>query len=180
MISELEKVIDSLKGQLNVKLTNDDTIRFEEKREEFFSNIMRAINILKTINSKFKDILPLTLDINQVEEDLKTKVTQMNTQLIAQASKKELSIQDSDEFRKYYYHLSSFEKHIHLPDVNIKATLEESKEKILEKIAALHQEIALVKSDVMKVSIALCKMKFFAENLSMFDNDVKKCKTAIM
>ncbi|CAF3745049.1 unnamed protein product, partial [Rotaria sp. Silwood1] len=99
MISELENLINRLNIQLNVELINDDTTKFEVKRDELFSNIKTTMSTLKAINSKFKDILPSTSDANKLEENLKTKIERIISELLARASKKELSIKDADDFR---------------------------------------------------------------------------------
>jgi hypothetical protein len=102
MICELENKVIQLKSQLNVELISDETTKFEIKREEFFSKLMRIIEVLRAINLKFKDILSSTLDVDELE-DLKKKVERISEQLIAKASRKELSPRDADEFRMYYH-----------------------------------------------------------------------------
>ncbi|CAF4205874.1 unnamed protein product, partial [Didymodactylos carnosus] len=172
MINELENRVIQLKNQLNVELISDDTTNFEIKREEFFSNLMRIIEMLRTINLKFKDILSSTFDVDKLE-DLKKKVERISDQLLAKASKDDLSPKDTDDFRMYYNHLLSFEKYMHIPEIkNIQSVLDQSEGKILKKVIDLRKEIIESCSDAVKVCKMLIKMKFFAENLPMFDTNI--------
>ncbi|CAF1002767.1 unnamed protein product [Adineta steineri] len=172
MICELEKMVTQLKNQLNVELISDETTKFEVKREEFFNELMRIIEKLREINLTFKDILSSTLYAN-ILEDLKKKVKMIGEQLLAKASRRELSSKDTDDFRTHYNHLLSFEKFVRIPEIkSIRLVLEQSEEKILEKVRNLREEIIESCSDVVKVCKMLIKMKFFAENLSMFDTNI--------
>ncbi|CAF1312118.1 unnamed protein product [Rotaria sordida] len=172
MIVELEKEINNLIVQLNIDLISDDTTLFERQREEFFSNLMKLISTLRQINSKLKDLLPFRLDIEKLEEELKKKVTRLGDQLLTIASKTDLSQQDSDKFRMYYNHLLSFDRHVRMSDFDVRHMLDMAEEKILDKVIFLSREIAASGSDVAKVAEMLIKMKFFAENLSMFDSKI--------
>ncbi|CAF2001897.1 unnamed protein product [Rotaria magnacalcarata] len=172
MIFQLEKMVIQLKNQLNVELVSDETTKFEIKREEFFSKLMRIIEMLREINLKFKDILSSTLYVDKLE-DLGKKIERICEQLLAKASRKELSSKDADDFRTYYNHLLSFEKHVRVPEIkSIRSVLDQSEEKILEKVTNLRKEIIESCSDAVKVCKMLIKMKFFAENLSMFDANI--------
>ncbi|CAF3541480.1 unnamed protein product [Rotaria socialis] len=172
MICELEKMVIQLKNQLNVELVSDETTKFEIKREEFFSKLMRTIEILREINLKFKDILSSTIYADKIE-DLGKKIERISEQLLAKASRKELSSKDADDFRTYYNHLLSFEKYVRIPEIkSIRLVLDQSEEKILEKVRNLRKEIIESCSDAVKVCKMLIKMKFFAENLSMFDVNI--------
>ena len=172
MIAELERETNHLKTQLNVELISDDTRLFERKRDEFFINLMKLISILREMNSKLKDILPFRLDIEQLEVELQNKVTRLGNQLLTTASKTDLSQQDSDKFRMHYNHISSFTKHVSLFGFDAQHFLDASKEKILERIISLRREIVASSSDVAKVTEIIIQMKFLAENLSMFDNEI--------
>ncbi|CAF4894014.1 unnamed protein product, partial [Rotaria sp. Silwood1] len=167
--SSMEKY---LQVQLNVDLISDETTRFERQREEFFSHLMILISTLRNINSKLKDLLPFKLDIVKLEEEIKRKAKRLGDQLLKIASKSNLSPRDSDDFRKYYNHLSSFSRHVILSDFDVRHVLDEAEEKIFETIASLSREIANSGSDVIKVAELIIKMKFFAENLSMFDSKI--------
>ncbi|CAF4857658.1 unnamed protein product, partial [Rotaria sp. Silwood1] len=172
MICELENMVIQLKNQLNVELVSDETTKFEIKREEFFSKLTRIIKILREINLKFKDILSSTLYVDKLA-DLEKKVERISEQLLAKASRKELSSKDADDFRAYYNHLLSFEKYVRIPEIkSIRLVLDQSEEKILEKVINLRKEIIESSSDAVKVCKMLIKMKFFAENLSMFDTNI--------
>ncbi|CAF1621850.1 unnamed protein product [Rotaria sp. Silwood1] len=172
MICELENMVIQLKNQLNVELVSDETTKFEIKREEFFSKLTRIIKILREINLKFKDILSSTLYVDKLA-DLEKKVERISEQLLAKASRKELSSKDADDFRTYYNHLLSFEKYVRIPEIkSIRLVLDQSEEKILEKVINLRKEIIESSSDAVKVCKMLIKMKFFAENLSMFDTNI--------
>jgi hypothetical protein len=169
MLAELEQMVESLKKQLNVEFINDETTRFEVKREELFRNLMNAFNTLKTINMKFKDILLSPIDIDTFEREIKAKVEKIKIQLMAKASKAELSSKDADDFRMYYNHLISFNKYVHLPGIDIQQVLDESQEEIFAKVDSLNQQIKNSITDAVAVSATLIKIKFFAENLSMFE-----------
>ncbi|CAF4400626.1 unnamed protein product [Didymodactylos carnosus] len=173
MISELEKLVNELKTQLNVELISGKTTKFEVKREEVFINLMKTLDRLRMINLKLKDVLSELLDVDKVEGDLKKKVERISSQLIAKASK-ELSSRDADDFRMYYNHLLSFEKHVRIPEVNIRLVLEQSEEKFFEKLTFLRREIINSSSDTTNICEMLNKMKFLAENLSMFDTSINK------
>ncbi|CAF2770029.1 unnamed protein product [Rotaria sp. Silwood2] len=172
MIIELERAINNLIVQLNVDLISDETTRFERRREEFFSHLMILISTLRNINSKLKDLLPFKLDIEKLEEEIKRKVKRLGDQLLSIASKSDLSQRDSDKFRTYYNHLSSFNRHIILSDFDVRHVLDAAEEKIFETIASLSRETGNSGLDVAKVAELLIKMKFFAENLLMFDSKI--------
>ncbi|CAF0892446.1 unnamed protein product [Didymodactylos carnosus] len=98
-------IIELSKVMLNYMLS-DETTKFEIKREEFFSNLMRTIEILRAINLKFKDILSSTSEVDKLQ-DLKTKIERISEQLITKASRKELSPKDADDFRSLFLYLIS-------------------------------------------------------------------------
>ncbi|CAF1290176.1 unnamed protein product [Didymodactylos carnosus] len=137
-----------------------------------FSNIMKVINTLKAIKSKFKDILSSTFDDDKLVEDLKTKIERIMNQLLGKASKSELSTKDADDFRMYYNHILSFDKHVRISSLNSRQVLEKSEEEIFKKVTSLRKDILAFGLDAIKVCNALIKMKFFAENLSMFDKTI--------
>ncbi|CAF3357729.1 unnamed protein product [Rotaria sp. Silwood2] len=172
IITKVEDMIKDLNTQLNVDLYSDDTTKFEVKRDAFFSNMMRIISTLKEIKIKFKDIFSSILDIEKLEEDLKRKIEKMNTQLLAKASKEELSFKDCDEFRMYYNHLVSFEKHVRLTGFDNQSFLYTCEQKIFDKVASLRKTILTSISNAEQVADMLIKMKFLAENLSMFDQNI--------
>ncbi|CAF2093384.1 unnamed protein product [Rotaria magnacalcarata] len=172
MIAELENMINHLSIQLNVELINDDTIQFEVKRDELFSHIKTTISTLKTINSKFRDIVPSSSGVNGLEENLKIKIERIINELLARASKKELSIKESDEFRIYYNHLLSFDKNVNLSGINIRTVLDFAEKQILDKVIALRKQITSSDLSIEEISQIFVKMKFLAENLSMFDSKI--------
>ncbi|CAF3697929.1 unnamed protein product [Rotaria sp. Silwood1] len=174
MIAELQKEISYLKDQLDVELISYDTTQFEKKREEFFGHLMKLLNTLKEIDSKLKDILPFKVDIDKLEEELKKKIQKLGAQLLAIASKSELSSRDSDQFRMFYNHLASLDKYTARIGFDARQFLDASEEKIFDQVMSLSKEIRSSSSDVPKVAKLLTKMKFFAENLSMFDNKINE------
>ena len=141
MISELEQLIERLKRQLNVELFCRDTHQYDGKRETFFSNLTTVFNILKNMNIKLKDILPSQIDIETIEKEIKAKVEKMRSQLNSRASKQELTALDADEFRMYYNHLVSFNKHFHFLDIDVDQTLIEAENKILAKVDLWEQAV---------------------------------------
>ena len=171
MISELEKTVNQLKTQLNVELINDETKKFEEKREELFINLMQTLEKLRAINLKFKEFFSEPLNVDNLECDLKEKVDRISSRLKSRATG-ELSLRHADDFRTRYYHLQSFEKYVRIPKVNIGLVLEESEEIVLEKVASFRGEIINSAADIMRVCERIIKMKFLAENLSMFDTRI--------
>ena len=172
MISELENLVNHLKTQVQIELINNDTIKFEIKRHELHSNIMTSIRMLKTIDLKFKDILPSMFDVNELEKNLQEKVQRIFTQLLDKVAKEELSVKDTDDFRMYYNHLVSFKKYVHLPGVDIRQVLEITEEKVLERVISLRKQMIANKMLVSDVAQIIIKMKFLAENLSMFDRKI--------
>ncbi|CAF3517087.1 unnamed protein product [Rotaria sp. Silwood2] len=96
----------------------------------------------------------------------------MKSQLLTKASKDELSTKDADDFRRYYNHLLSFEKNVSLSGIDTRQILDESQEKILAKVESLKKEIISSISNVVAVAAALMAIKFYAENLSMFEKHI--------
>ena len=180
MISELEQLIERLKRQLNVELFSRDTHQYEGKRETFFSNLTTVFNTLKTINIKLKDILPSPIDIEAIEKEIKAKVGKMRSQLMNRASKPELTVADADDFRMYYNHLVSFNKHFHFLNIDVDQTLIEAQNKILDKVELWKQAVHNSISEPIAVSSALVKIKFLAENLSMFDRRINEIIDVIL
>ncbi|CAF3806877.1 unnamed protein product, partial [Rotaria sp. Silwood1] len=133
---------------------------------------MKSISKLRDVSAKFKPLLSSTFDVEKSEEQLKGKVTYLRDQLLSIASKPELSPRDTDHFRMYYNHISAFDKHVRFPGFNTRRFLEESEEKIFQKVSSLVKEVISSASDVGKVAEILVKIKFLAENLSMFDSTI--------
>ena len=169
MLSEFEQMVDCLKNQLPTVFISDETTLFEGKRNDLFSNLAATFKILKDINNRFKDILPSPIDIDTLEKEIKGKVEKMKTHLSNKASKSELSTKDADDFRMYYNHLVSFENYAKFLGIDIEQVLTDSQDKILAKIYILKKEMTKSIKDPVVVSTVLIKMKFFAENLSMFE-----------
>ncbi|CAF1357960.1 unnamed protein product, partial [Didymodactylos carnosus] len=173
MYAELERKVNYLKSQLNVELISEETILFAEKRDTFFCNLMDLIDKLRAINAESKDFLPPTFDLKKTEESTKKKVQVLGDQLLKFASKVELTTVECDKFGINYNHLSSFVAHINLEGIDIETSfLDKSKEKVPENVTSLSKQIEGSISDVNKVAELLCQMKFFAENLSMFDTEI--------
>ncbi|CAF4906712.1 unnamed protein product [Rotaria sp. Silwood1] len=172
MISHLEQIINHLTSQINVEFITRETTIYETKREELFQNLMNAITKLRKININFKNMLSSPINIDTYETQIKTKVDNIKRQLLAKASRDELSTKDTDDFRTYYYHLLSFEKNVRLPGIDIRQILDESQEKISIKVDSLKKEITRSILNAVAVSTALIKIKFYAENLSMFEKHI--------
>lgn len=173
MISKLDIFIKYLKDQLNVELINDETTQFEVKRDEFFRNLMRLLDTCRSFSSKFNNFLSFTLDVDRIIEDLKRKVERLCQKLSEKASRtRHFTSKDTDEFRMYYNHLVSFQKHVHISEISVNRILAEVAEAVFEKVASLLKEILDFHSDTARVAQALCRMKFLAENLSMFDTQI--------
>jgi hypothetical protein len=174
MISELEKMINDLKSQLDVELISEDRTRFEQKRDEFFKKLKMTVNQLNEINSKLKDFLSSNIVTETIEDQLKNKVEQIRVRLLAIASKKQLTTTDSDEFRKCYNHLVSLNKYLCISGIDIQQVLSKAKDEILEKVAVLYRDVEAASSDTTIVAGSLIRMKFLAENLSMFETEINE------
>ncbi|CAF2742119.1 unnamed protein product [Rotaria sp. Silwood2] len=172
MISKLEKQINVLKSYIDVEFITDETTKFEGKREELFKNLMNAYSISGKINSKFRDILSSPVGLEILEQQVIEKVEKIKKVLLAKAYTMDLLAKDADDFRIYYNHLLSFGKYVHLSKIDIQQTLDESQDKIIVEVDLLSQQITKSISDTERVSQALVKMKFLAENLSMFEKNI--------
>ena len=137
MLTELDLIIEHFKNQLNVEFITEETILFEVKREKLIRDVIDGFNALKTINTKFRDILLSPVDIDAFEKEIKEKLEKIRNQLMMKASKSELSDEDADDFRTYYNHLQTFNKYVRLPGVNIQQALDESQAKIYTKVHEL-------------------------------------------
>ncbi|CAF4020109.1 unnamed protein product [Rotaria sp. Silwood2] len=168
-MSELKKMIIYLKQSLDVKLISDETTRFEAMCDQFFSKLGMYFKALKSISSEFKNILLSETDMEKIETGLKEKVEHVKKKLLDCASKDGLSHIESDYFRTYYNHLVYFDKYVRLPEAKIQDTLELAEAKIFQQVKSLSKDIAGLDCDVTKFAESLVKMKFFAENFSMFE-----------
>ncbi|CAF2394409.1 unnamed protein product [Rotaria sp. Silwood2] len=173
IISELEKKIIDLKQNLDVELISDQRTRFEAMRDQFFSNLAMSLRVLKLISSEFKNTLSLSIpNIEKIEDELKEKVEDIKNKLLVYASKDGHSPLETDYFRMYYNYLVSFDKYIRLPQAEIRHCLELAEAKIFEKVTSLSKDITSSVGDVKKIAELLKKIKFFAENFSMFDTKI--------
>ncbi|CAF3045236.1 unnamed protein product [Rotaria sp. Silwood2] len=172
MISELMNKIIDLTKNFDVELTSDETTRFEVIRDQFFNNLAVSLKALKSINSEFKSKFSSISNVEKLEKELKEKVEELKRKLLVYASKDEFSLSDSDYFRMYYNHLISCDKYIRLSEVRIRHSLELAETKIFDKITLLSKDIAKLDADITKVAELFVKMKFFAENFSMFDTKI--------
>ncbi|CAF0901525.1 unnamed protein product [Adineta ricciae] len=169
MICELEKLVQNFIFQVNVEFINDDTKKFEVKRDELFNHMKKALNTLKLIDSKFRDMVPLTFDIERLEESLQIKVNMLITQLLNTTSKDELSTKHSNDFRIYYTHLVSLDKHFNICENRIRHALDSVEEKIFEQVCSLRKQITSRDVSIEEISKILIEMKLYAENLPMFN-----------
>ncbi|CAF0784452.1 unnamed protein product, partial [Adineta ricciae] len=172
MIDEVENLVRVFIEQVNVELVTDDTIRFEVKRNELYANLAISMNTLRAIGSKLNDFLSSMIDTDGLEKVLEAKIEIIINQLLEKISKEELSQKDTDEFRIYYNHLASFSKHVNLFKARIEQVLAASEEKITTKVTFLHKQIVTDSLPITGIAPLLIKMKFLAENLSMFDRKI--------
>lgn len=176
MITYVEELVSYIKEETNLKLINEETIKFEDKRESFFKNIAKCLTILQDIKNKLEDILQSSMDVKKLEEEifisLSKKIEKIGDDLIVYSTKLEDSSREADQIRVHYYHLQASEKHLALLLwVDIQKFLREFKEKILKKITDLRKEVTKESSPITTEGL-LIKMKFFAENLSMLESDI--------
>ncbi|CAF3193876.1 unnamed protein product [Rotaria sp. Silwood2] len=129
------------------------------------------MSTLKEIDSKLQDVLPFKINIDKLEEEFKKKIQKLDTQLLTIASKDELSIRDSDQFRMLYNHLASLIKYAARIGFDTRQFLDTSEEKLFDQVMVLSKEIRCSSSNIQKVAQLLTKMKFLVENLSVFDNN---------
>ncbi|CAF1361376.1 unnamed protein product [Rotaria magnacalcarata] len=172
MISHIEQIINDLESRINVEFITDETKRFEVKREALFKNLSNTISTLRKISISLKDIVASQIDIYTCEKEIKAKVDKMKNQLLTKASMDQLSIGNADDFRTYYNHLLSFEQNVSIPGIDIRQILDESENKIMRKVNLLEREITRSISNVEAVATALINIKFYAENLSMFEKHI--------
>ncbi|CAF3824593.1 unnamed protein product [Rotaria sp. Silwood1] len=172
MISELTNKIIDLTKNFDVELTSDETTRFEVIRDQYFNNLAVSLKALKSINSEFKNRFSSIVNIEKLEKELKEKVEELKRKLLVYASQDEFSLSDSDYFRMCYNHLISFDKYVRLSEVKIRDSLELAETQIIDKVTLLSKDIANSDADIMKVAKLLVKIKFFAENFSMFDTKI--------
>ncbi|CAF1425995.1 unnamed protein product [Didymodactylos carnosus] len=173
LISNFKKKINELAQIFTEKLIRDKTMRFETERDQFFSNLSTSLKTFKLINTEFPKMF-LSVDFEQIERDLKIKIEEIKRKLLTYATQTDISESEADEFRTYYNHLLSFEKYISYPDVNIPQSLELAEKHILDKVAMLAKNIASAGADFTKVAEFFIRMKFFAENLSMFEAKINR------
>ncbi|CAF0846527.1 unnamed protein product [Adineta steineri] len=172
MIDEVEKLVHALIDQVNGELINDDTIKFEVKRDELYTKLAISMNLLRIIASELNEFVPSLIDIDELEKLFERKIEKIISQLLEKSLKEELSLKDADEFRIYYTHLVSFDKHVLFSKTRIRQVLEASEEKIITKVVSLREQIVTDKLSATDIAQLLIKMKFFAENLSMFDKRI--------
>ncbi|CAF0934036.1 unnamed protein product [Adineta steineri] len=168
MYSEFENLIEQLKKNICVEFITDETTRYETTRDELFNNIQYSMNILRSINQKFKDNDLIIIDIDILENEIRIKVDKIKNQLMSKASQSHLTTDDTDSFRTYYNHLISLNKHLKSSCIDIQQVLEDAKENVLKKVNVLYQELENNMKDIDIVANKLSQMKFYAENLSMF------------
>ncbi|CAF3546493.1 unnamed protein product [Rotaria socialis] len=175
MCVELGEVIENAKCQLNVELISQETILFPEKRDILFRDLMECIDKLRQINSDLKDFLPSTSDLTTSEKRLKLKIEILGNQLLTWASNERLTSAECDKFRIYYNHLSSFAVNNKLEEIDIKTSfLDKSEMKVLGHVTSLSEKLKNSITNIEDVAAILCRMKFFAENLSMFDSEINR------
>ncbi len=100
------------------------------------------------------------LNIDKFEERLKIKIENISNKLIIYASKTEVLSHDSDYFHMCYNNLSLFDGESQLPGINIQNFLNVFKEKILERITFLCEQITTSISEITEVAELLIKLKY--------------------
>ena len=174
MIIGLQSLIDQRIAEVNVELVSDKTTRFERDRDEFFSNIMKSIQVLREMHGKFRDTAVFILNPAKIEEDLKRKVEKLGDQLRDLLRKFEPTRENCDRFWKFYSHLLSFKKCVDLPGFDVSHFLSEADDKLTEKMSSLCREVTDAGSDAQKVANVLIEMKSLAENVPMFNSKFNK------
>ncbi|CAF1149858.1 unnamed protein product [Adineta steineri] len=166
-IIELVKTFDK-------ELISDRTTRFETEREQLFKNLSKSLKTFRSITVEFPKRFIELFSLEQIEKDLKNKIDKLKQKLLSYANKTDPSQSDTDQFRLYYNHLISIEKYLSYSDLNIPQSLESAEKHILDKVSELSKTIHNSVSDFTKVAGYLLKMKFFAENFSMFDTKINR------
>ena len=179
MIDQIEAELNKIKNKINnLEIVTDDTKLFERNREDFFKNLMISLSKVIDSNLKIKDFLKAKLDISALEEEciqvLKSKAEEIGNNLNAIASLEDIQIVQCNNFRAYYQHLKDFDKYVHLPGFNNKRILLQSEEKINSKVLNLTKEIEVSGDNAETVSQKFIRIKFFAENLTMFDKKINR------
>ena len=174
MISELKRKTADLKRNLDVELISDESTRLEIERDQFFRNLAMTFKASKSIYSLFENILLSKSDVEEMESELRKKVKSMEDSLLKYSSEEHFSLLESDYFRMYYNHLVSFNKYLQLPGVKIQHSLEFAEAEILQKVVSLTKTVTSSDTNAEKVAESLVKMKFFAENFSMFDRKINE------
>lgn len=172
MNDEINLSFINLGSQITVDLMNDDTKMYENKRELFFASLKELIIVLHEINLKLLASTK-THKIDEYLVEIKGKVEKIGNRLVDCARQQELSEKESNDFRMYYNHLESFNKHIKIKDLDVKSYLEKAESLIMEKVSKYRKEIASISSldaeKNSKVCSSLIKMKFLSENISMLE-----------
>jgi len=175
MLSEITTEISKLEARLNVELINDETTRFQPKREELYQYLRNLLNKLKEINEKLNKVLSQPVNVKESEERLKNKVQRIKDTLRDIAGKSKLNQVDCDLFRKYYQHLIAIGEYLGLPDVEIREQLDQAKTKVFEKVTCLCDGfVATTGKEFEKAAELLIEMKSLAENLTMFDREINE------
>ena len=113
-------------------------------------------------------------DVEEMESELRKKVKSIEDSLLKYSSEEHFSLLETDYFRMYYNHLVSFNKFLQLPGVKIQHSLEFAEAEILQKVVLLTKTVTSSDTNAEKVAESLVKMKFFAENFSMFDRKINE------
>ena len=179
MIDQIEAELNEIKNKLiSIEFVTDDTKLFEGCREDHFKNLMISLSKVIESNSKIKDFLKAKLDTSALEAEciqvLKSKAGEIGNSLNSIASLEDIQMEQCNSFRSYYQHLEVFDKHVHLPGFNNKRFLSQSEEKINLKVFNLTKDIEVSGEDVEIVSQKLIRIKFLAENLTMFDKKINE------
>ena len=173
MCAELQSVADSIKRKLDIQFISQETILFPEKRDALYRDMTRHIVILREIHAELSKFLPVSCDTKSIEERLKNEIEVLGSKLRAYALNPSITSDECDQFRIHYDHLVSLTVNLRLDGIDIKtAFLDKSRLLVLEHVESLHSKFRDVITSVDDVAKIICRMKFFAENLSMFETEI--------
>ena len=171
-----EKIIDLSNSIKNRKLITENKIKIEELYKDLMSSIIK----LKEVNVKFKDILCLQIDLDDLEREtlaaLVKNVEKIKTSISKELSKLNESISqaDCDNFCDYFQHMEIFSKCISPDIIDVKDALENAENKIFEKIDKITKEIMQNLKNPRSVAEKIVNVAFFADNIYIFQKKINE------
>ncbi|CAF1144227.1 unnamed protein product [Adineta ricciae] len=140
-IPEHNKLMKSFQEEIRLSalvfqedLISDRTERFEADREQFFSKLSATLKVFQLIEKEFSNKFASIFVFEQIEKDLKMKVEKIKEKLVSSSNQTSPTSADADQFRLYYNHLLSIEKHLQYSDLQIRQTLELAEKSILRQV----------------------------------------------